>query len=65
MSAGRAALVGGASGTFGGRLAETKDVNPSRQNKAVIPNDSELVGKLRNLTLDTPVLAGASPAVQT
>lgn len=61
---GSTGLVGGASGTFSGRFAETKDSNPSRQHNAVIPNDSELVGKLRNLTLDSPVTEGPRTAAQ-
>ena len=62
MSKRSAAVVGSTNGTAIGTCDGHEDMHALRQQSAVCASDSDLVGKLRNLTLHPP---GQALAAQT
>ena len=62
MSKRSAAVVGSTNGTVTGTWDRQEDMHALRQQSPVCASDSDLVGKLRNLTLHTP---GQAMAAQT
>ena len=65
MTGGSAAPVDSTSGRVTGRFAERKEAHPLRQQNAARASDSELLGRLRDLTLHTPDPALEGTAAQT